>query len=463
MKIQTCLLFSLCLFSALSAPNLDLFKDVVIEKVDRLVNAQTQLLNIDTTVTFKNERDVLLKEVYLALPNSLKSFLKAFTVTQDGDDQKFSIVDNLAIQKEYDATLYKITLETPLKSQQSTTFSVSEVYWKRMDPLPKKITLQEDQKVVLTDNVYYFSPYSVLSQSTSYKLAGTPISYSDEDGKVRGAHIDYKFPTAISGFTVRNTKIHFENNTPFVVFKKVQKTIDVSHWGNIYIEESYQLANEGAEFKGEYSRVDYNAQFNTGRSALKGLSAKYPVHAWGMHYRDEVGNISTSKAYRHSDHVALQITPRFSIFGGWSANWVISYNLPTKNYLSQDKEDPSSFHLMQTFGFPFPGILAEEYEMKLIFPEGAHDISFKLPFAIDEQFDEKTFSYLDFNGRPTKVIRKKGVIEQQNVEFQTNYKFETSNLYNKGFVLFGIFLALFIVLIILGRVDMFGSSKPKKE
>jgi hypothetical protein len=142
MKIQTCLLLSVCLLSVIAAPNIDLFKDVVIEKADRQVNAQTQLLKVDTTVTFKNERDVLLKEVYLALPNSLKPFLKAFTVTQDGEDQKFSTVDNLVIQKEYQATLYKITLESPLKSQQSITFSVSEVYWKRMDPLPKKITLQ---------------------------------------------------------------------------------------------------------------------------------------------------------------------------------------------------------------------------------------------------------------------------------------------------------------------------------
>src|SRR5688572_23498526 len=58
-----------------------------------------------------------------------------------------------------------------------------------------------------------------------------------------------------------------------------------------------------------------------GKNALRGLPAKYPANAWGMHYRDEVGNISTSRASRDLEHVNLQIFTRFPIFGGWSHNW----------------------------------------------------------------------------------------------------------------------------------------------
>lgn len=39
---------------------------------------------------------------------------------------------------------------------------------------------------------------------------------------------------------------------------KVNPPTKVSHWGNIYVEESYKLENQGAEFKGEYSRVDFS-------------------------------------------------------------------------------------------------------------------------------------------------------------------------------------------------------------
>jgi len=63
--------------------------------------------------------------------------------------------------------------------------------------------------------------------------------------------------------------IHYENNTPLVVLKKATKSIEISHWGNIAIETSYKLANEGANLTGEFGRVDYN-KYNpqTGKSSL---------------------------------------------------------------------------------------------------------------------------------------------------------------------------------------------------
>jgi len=81
--------------------------------------------------------------------------------------------------------------------------------------------------------------------------------------------------------------------------KEVTKTIEVSHWGNIAVEETYLIKNEGAKLVGEYSRVDYNDYTReAGKSALKSLYAEYPVHTWGMYYTDDIGNISTSNAFR---------------------------------------------------------------------------------------------------------------------------------------------------------------------
>lgn len=57
-----------------------------------------------------------------------------------------------------------------------------------------------------------------------------------------------------------------------------------------------------------------------------------------MYYRDEVGNISTSRAFRDDRNavVKLGLAPRYALLGGWKANWEIGYNLNTQGFLSHD-------------------------------------------------------------------------------------------------------------------------------
>ncbi len=65
-------------------------------------------------------------------------------------------------------------------------------------------------------------------------------------------------------------------------------------------------------------------QYNEGaKNAFKGIEGQLPYDAWGMYYRDEVGNISTSKAYRddYSNKVKFALVPRFSLLGQWKCNW----------------------------------------------------------------------------------------------------------------------------------------------
>lgn len=90
-----------------------------------------------------------------------------------------------------------------------------------------------------------------------------------------------------------------ENNSPLPVFEKVVRTIEISHWGNIHIKEEYTLVNEGAKLKGEFGRVVFN-KYNpqAGKHALKSFQSQLPFDCWGVYYRDEIGNISTSNAVK---------------------------------------------------------------------------------------------------------------------------------------------------------------------
>lgn len=64
-------------------------------------------------------------------------------------------------------------------------------------------------------------------------------------------------------------KIHYENNTPFLTISSITRTIELSHWGNIAVEETIDLRHTGAYLKGPFSRYDYQRQSDSGISSVK--------------------------------------------------------------------------------------------------------------------------------------------------------------------------------------------------
>ena len=65
-------------------------------------------------------------------------------------------------------------------------------------------------------------------------------------------------------------RLHYVQNNPMAIFTNIERKIEISHWGNINVEDHYELFNEGAGVKGEWGRVDYNMYNpNDGKSAIK--------------------------------------------------------------------------------------------------------------------------------------------------------------------------------------------------
>lgn len=79
-----------------------------------------------------------------------------------------------------------------------------------------------------------------------------------ESGKVTyGPFTDNKPYTQVS-FSGRNLltcffqspiTIHYENNAAFVVATQVERTIEISHWGNIAVEDNIEVEHKGAKLK----------------------------------------------------------------------------------------------------------------------------------------------------------------------------------------------------------------------
>ena len=258
-------------------------------------------------------------------------------------------------------------------------------------------------------------------------------------------------------------RIHYEYNEPIAVMNYAYRTYEVSHWGNIAVEDKYQIQNIGAKIEGEFGRVDYDTYGRAGgKNAIKRLRASLPLRSFGLWYRDEIGNVSTSRAAREWDDVRLELTPRFPILGGWKSNFQIGYNLPSKFHILSDDND--HYYLNLTFGLPYKNLLAKNYTMKVVLPEGASDIKVNLPLTSKYTLtDEKSFSYLDLFGRPTVLIEMDNVYDKHKSNFVISYKYSKFNLLFKPLLVVLFYFGIFLLLIVYFRANLTLRSKLDKE
>lgn len=110
------------------------------------------------------------------------------------------------------------------------------------------------------------------------------------------------------------------------------------------------MKHGGAEMAGSFNRItftwsDYRQRGmstppNPILTGMDELSVVLPKTARNLHYRDDIGNISSSNARRDDrGYVLAQIRPRYPLLGGWKADWSFSYDVPTRSAL---KVQPSS-------------------------------------------------------------------------------------------------------------------------
>jgi len=58
-------------------------------------------------------------------------------------------------------------------------------------------------------------------------------------------------------FAREPVRLHYENNSPFVVATKMTREVEISHWGNAYVEEYYMIQHTGAKLRVRSPRWDW--------------------------------------------------------------------------------------------------------------------------------------------------------------------------------------------------------------
>uniref|UniRef100_A0A4W5PRQ6 Dolichyl-diphosphooligosaccharide--protein glycosyltransferase subunit 1 n=1 Tax=Hucho hucho TaxID=62062 RepID=A0A4W5PRQ6_9TELE len=330
-------------------------------------------------------------------------------------------------------------------------------------PFPTHITQAERQLVVFQGNHYLYSPYPTRSQTTRVRLASKTVeSYTKLGNPSKSDEaIEYGPFRDVAPFSEDTMKVHYENNTPFLTISSITRIIEVSHWGNIAVEETIDMRHTGAFLKGPFSRYDYQRQSDSGISSVKSFKTILPASAQDVYYRDEIGNISTSHLQILEESVEVEVRPRFPLFGGWKTHYIIGYNLPSYEYLYTLGDQYAL--KMRLVDHVYDDQVIDSLTVKLILPEGARNIHVETPYPIDRIPDQLHYTYLDTFGRPVLVASKNNLVEQHIQDVVVHYTFNKILMLQEPLLVVGAFYILFFTVIIYVRLDFSITKDPAAE
>ncbi|KAJ0102291.1 hypothetical protein Patl1_06087 [Pistacia atlantica] len=455
-------------------------QEILINNAERRIDLSTHIVKVFLTLKFHPTNCVWIN-MYVELmsffqvenigTNAVSEILLAFPPTQadhlafvealatTGKRKKKTYVPLVVKPTELpdapnETKYFSISLVNPLNSGDTTTLEVLYVFTHSLEPFPMEISQSESQLVYYRDSALILSPYHIKQQTTFIKTPTTKVeSFTRLDPTNRaGTEMKYGPYEDQPPYSYSPIIVHCENNNPFAVVEELVREVEISHWGSIQITEHYKLVHAGARHKGIFSRVEYQSRPSfSGVSSFKHLLARLPPRVHSVYYRDEIGNISSSHLRTDSQKSDLEIEPRYPLFGGWKATFIIGYGVPLQDFLFESPDGRR--YLNFTFGCPLAESVVDKLTIKVVLPEGSKDPSAAVTFPVEQHLETK-YSYLDVVGRTVVVLEKKNVVPMHNTVFQVYYTFNPIFMLAEPLMLTSVFFLFFVACVAYLHIDL---------
>jgi len=446
------------IFAIVQFASANIYDGLVNKRIDRTIDLTSQIARHTLEIEVTNSGSKAANEYFLTIQAPLARHLALIQASSDGAALKVS-----KDKDESSYSVYRIALSKPVAPQGTVNIIVEASFTHTMTPYPAAIAQDERQLVRYADNHFVYSPYTTTSQTTIVKMATSNIEGRSEQApsSLKGDMITYGPYEDIAAFSSSDMHVHFENGRPFITVNSLVKEIEISHWGNIAVEESYDLQHDGAKLKGTFSRFDYQRTPAGKGSVVAAFKQVLPIGAADVYYRDEIGNISTSHLFETENGPVMDVIPRFPLFGGWKIGFYFGYNLPTSQYLFTDAADSSRYLLNVTFASALQDFVIDHLTVRIVLPEGAKNFEKFIPFEVDGESTATHFTYLDTSGRPVIIIYKKNVVPEHNQFFQFSYHFSQLSLLQEPILLIGAYFFFFLAFLAYNRLPSSIGSEVK--
>jgi len=333
-------------------------------------------------------------------------------------------------------------------------------------PYPAEIAQLEKQRFLFEgDFLRMQSPYLLKGEeSTEIFLPKGKVDILEElpDTKLNGNKVvsgPFKGAATESELSSR-FHLQYDANFYFPVAKLVEREIEISHWGNVAVEEYYDVLNDGAKLKGEWSRLDH--QLHNIPHSFQSLQASLPIEAYGVYYRDELGNVTTSNMWkpRSGKSTELLLKLRFPLYGGWHIEWYHGYNVPLTAFVSKVADTADRYLLDCELPQPI-NILAEKLILHVVLPPGATDVKIesptKLRIASEKTFRRYTYLDVPWTARNVLSLELNDVIPESNSKTPENrlrvsYSYSNFHIVEKPLTVSGTIFAMLVGWMVWSRI-----------
>lgn len=228
----------LCIFfSLISCITASIVNVVVVRNID----ITTQTVKEKAVVVFKNPDDSPVRTYTFFLTPETEDYFIEFT---NAENQQLLYSENVKEKNVFTVYLDKIVEKNDTYKIVANTFSATII-----KPRFKKITWFEKHVVFYSGNVYFYSPYKTLSLQVKYACKANSSCYASY---LPHSQIDntlfYSYLNVVP-YSVKEMNISFIHDEPLFAVTDLERTVDVSHWGQILIEDRVTLKNIGDFFK----------------------------------------------------------------------------------------------------------------------------------------------------------------------------------------------------------------------
>ncbi|KAF8476511.1 oligosaccharyl transferase alpha subunit [Gautieria morchelliformis] len=391
---------------------------------------------------------------------------------------------------------YTATLPKPMKAHTDITLELTTVQSNAVKPVPATVRQQDPQSLMYDTDLFVVSPYTTVIQRTKIRSPTSKIhnyteppnlsqfTKDEPSASKSSATITYgpynSIPVSTTPdflSTQQRISIHYEIERAVLRVLSLHRTAEVSHWGsNLNIQDEIHLKNDGAQLKGQFSRLSYQIQafqqlpmFGT----MQSLTLHLPSGISSPYYYDLVGNVSTSKFRPSTPPKAaplkgsppqwsvLELKPRYPLLGGWNYSFTLGWDAPLGDSVKYDAE-ADRYVLGVPFWTPVPGASVDMAEVKIVLPEGATDIEIFEPFPMLSVTRSTHITYLDTIGRPAVVFKKDSITDNHTNNIYITYKVPFSAHLKKPLSVGTAMLGVFALALLARRVDPRLQKSPNK-